>query len=39
MRWRSSWPKGDVLFALLLVAIAVAILGLAGVALEAIGRY
>jgi hypothetical protein len=39
MRWRSSWRRGDLLFALLLLVIAAAILGLAGVAIDAIGRY
>ena len=39
MRWRSSWRRGEVLFALLLVVIAAAVIGLAGIAFEAIGRF
>jgi hypothetical protein len=38
MRWRSSWRRGDMLFALLLLAIAAAIVGLPGLAIEVIGR-
>ncbi|HLG47160.1 MAG TPA: hypothetical protein VKY24_13035 [Reyranella sp.] len=38
MRWRSSWRREDVLFALLLLLIAAAIIGLAGIAIDAIGR-
>jgi hypothetical protein len=39
MKWRSSWRREDLLFALLLILIAAAIIGLAGVALDAVGRF
>ncbi len=39
MRWRSSWRREEVLFAVLLLAIAAAILGLAGIAFDAIGHF
>jgi len=39
MRWRSSWRREDILFSLLLLLIAAAIIGLAGVAIDAVGRY
>ena len=39
MRWRSSWRREDILFALLLLLIAAAIIGLAGIAIDALGRY
>jgi len=38
MKWRSTWRREDVLFALLLLAIAAAIIGLAGLAIEALGH-
>lgn len=38
MKWRTSWRREDILFALLLLVIAAAIIGLAGVAIEAFGR-
>jgi hypothetical protein len=39
MRWRSSWRREEILFALLLLLIAAAIIGLAGIAIDALGRY
>jgi hypothetical protein len=39
MRWRSSWQREEVLFAVLLLVIAAAILGLGSVAIDAIGRF
>jgi hypothetical protein len=39
MRWRWSWRREDLLFALLLLVIAAAIVGLAGVAIEAVGHF
>jgi hypothetical protein len=38
MRWRVIWRREDVLFALLLLVIAAAIIGLAGIAIDAIGH-
>ena len=38
MKWRSSWRREDLLFALLLILIAAAIIGLAGVAIDAVGH-
>ena len=39
MRWRVIWRREDVLFVLVLLLIAAAIIGLAGIAIDAIGRY
>jgi hypothetical protein len=38
MRWRSSWRRGDVFFALLLLVVAGGIIGLAALAIELLGR-
>jgi hypothetical protein len=38
MKWRSSWRREDVLFALLLLVIAAAIVGLAGLAIDVLGH-
>ena len=38
MRWRVSWRKGEVLFALLLLAVAAGIIGLAALAIELLGH-
>ena len=39
MRLRVIWRREDVLFVLVLLLIAAAIIGLAGIAIDAIGRY
>jgi hypothetical protein len=38
-RWLSSWQRRDVHSSLLLLAIAAAIIGLAKVAIDALGRF
>jgi hypothetical protein len=38
MRWRSSWRRGELLFALLLLVVAAGIIGLAALAIELFGR-
>ena len=38
MKWRASWRRGEVLFALLLLAGAAGIIGLAALAIELFGR-
>jgi hypothetical protein len=38
MRWRSSWRREDMLFTLLLLVIAAAIIGLTGIAIDSLGH-